>query len=241
MFNKQMVSVVMPAYNEESGILSTVKGYIEHPIVDEVVVVDNNSDDKTAQKAAMAGARVVVEKRQGYGFACRKALENAKGEFIVLTEADNSFYADDLSLLFSYIPYFDMVKGARSNCNLISSDADWTFPLMFGNWAVAKYMQILYFGKDSIENMQMREMGGTFRVMTRQALNTVWPYLNEGQSAFLAELTSVALRKKLKILEIPVRYKRRLGTSKITGNRWQAAMLALRMIKIITINRFRRL
>jgi glycosyltransferase involved in cell wall biosynthesis len=231
----------MPAFNEAEGIATTVREFIAHPWVDEVIVADNNSSDGTAQHAIAAGAKVVKEPRQGYGYACRTALSNATGELIVLTESDNSFYAGDLQILFAYIDHFDMVKGARSNRHLIQEGADWTFPMMLGNWLVAKYMQLLYLGINALEDVNQREVGGTYRVIRREALNRIMPDLSEGKSAFLPEMTTLALRRGLKIIEVPIRYRRRLGTSKITGNRFKAVLLALRMSAIISRNRFRRL
>jgi glycosyltransferase involved in cell wall biosynthesis len=240
-YEGKRVSVVMPAYNEVEGIADTVRGFITHPWVDEVVVADNNSRDGTARCAAATGAKVVKEPRQGYGYACRTALANATGDLIVLTESDNSFYADDLKMLFAYIDRCDMVKGARSNRHLIDEGADWTFPLMLGNWLVAKYMQVLYFGTNVLEDMNQREVGGTYRVIRREALDRISPHFSEGQSAFLPDMTTLAIRKGLKILEVPVRYRRRVGISKITGNRLKAVHLALRMCVIIARNRYKRL
>jgi glycosyltransferase involved in cell wall biosynthesis len=241
MYKGQTVSVVMPAYNESDGVYETVRGFVEHPYVDEVIVVDNNSSDNTAARAVAASARVVCEPRQGYGFACRTALEHARGELIVLTESDDSFCPDDLEILCAYVSHFDIVKGARSNRHLIQPGADWTFALMFGNWLVAKYMQLLYFGTGFMDNMNQREVGGTFRVMRREAYEVVRPHLREGQSAFLPDMTTIAIRKGLRIIEVPVRYRRRLGESKITGSRVKATRLAIRMAWIITRNRFKRL
>lgn len=241
MYQNKRVSVVMPAYNEKEGIVETIKGFREHPFVDEVIVADNNSSDDTPVLAERAGAKVVYEKRRGYGFSCRTALAHASGDLIVLTESDNSFYPDDLELLFAYIPHFDIVKGARSNLHLIRSDADWTLGLMAGNWLLAKYMQLLYFGKNYLADMSMREVGGTFRVIKREALDRILPFLSEGKAAFLPDMITIALRKKMKIIEIPVKYRGRLGVSKITGNRLRAVLLAIRMLRIITWNRFRRI
>ncbi|MBX7144212.1 MAG: glycosyltransferase family 2 protein [Oligoflexia bacterium] len=240
MFEGQSVSVVMPAYNEECGIEETVRGFISHHYVDEVIVADNNSNDRTAELARAAGALVVSEARPGYGNACITALRAAKGNLVVLTESDCSFYPQDLNLLLAYSPFFDMVKGARSNRNLIVEHADWTFLLMIGNWLVAKCMQALYFGSHAIEESSLREMGGTYRVIRRDALSQILPLLSEGGSAFLADLTSIAIRKKFRILEIPVRYRQRLGTSKITGSRWIALKVAIRMLWIIARNRIRK-
>jgi glycosyltransferase involved in cell wall biosynthesis len=241
MYEGKRVSVVMPAYNEAEGIEASVRGFITHPWVDEVVVVDNNSFDETARNAIAAGARIVREPRQGYGFACCTALTNATGDLIVLTESDDSFYADDLKILFAYIDHFDIVKGARSNRHLVDEGADWTFTLMFCNWLIAKYMQILYFGVKALEDINMREVGGTYRVINRKALEKILPHFSEGGSAFLPDMTTLAIRKGLRIIEVPVRYRRRLGLSKITGSRIRSALLAIRMIIIITKNRFKQL
>lgn len=239
MYKGQKVSVVMPAYNEADGIEGTVKGFLAHPWVDEVVVADNNSNDGTGGLARAAGAKVIRESRQGYGYACRTAMDNASGDLIVLTESDDSFYPDDLEMLFAYSDHFDMVKGARSNLHLVDPNADWTFALMFGNWVVAKYMQLLYSGVRFMEDTNQREVGGTFRVIKRSAYQRIAPYISEGKSAFLPDMTTLAFRLGFKILETPVRYRRRLGTSKITGSRVKAFFLALRMMRIITVNRFR--
>jgi glycosyltransferase involved in cell wall biosynthesis len=241
MYRGRRVAVAMPAYNEAEGIAETVRAFTTHPAVDEVVVADNNSRDETAQRAIEAGARVVEEPRQGYGYACRTALASAEGDLVVLTESDDSFFAGDLDILLAYIDHFDMVKGSRSNRHLIEAGADWTFSLMFGNWLVAKYMQLLYFGRRVLEDVNQREVGGTYRVIRREALDEISPYFSEGQSAFLPDMTTLAIRKRLKVIEVPVRYRRRLGASKITGNRIRALLLALRMSIIITRNRFREL
>jgi limonene-1,2-epoxide hydrolase len=84
-------------------------------------------------------------------------------------------------------------------------------------------------------------MGGTFRVIRKEALEIVLPQLTEKKSAFLADLTSLFLRNDLSVLEIPVRYRKRLGVSKITGNKYKAILLGFRMLGIIVRNRFKRI
>ncbi|PUA34213.1 MAG: hypothetical protein B9J98_01075 [Candidatus Terraquivivens tikiterensis] len=101
------ISVVIPAYNEEEAIGPTIEEFkqvIEMMNVDyEIVVVDNNSTDKTAEVATKHGARVVREVRQGYGNACIKGLREARGKIIVLTEADRTFAARDLKKMLAYL------------------------------------------------------------------------------------------------------------------------------------------
>jgi len=112
-YKSRRVSVVIPAYNEEKAIAKVVNSF-NLPLVDEIVVVDNNCTDRTAKFARAAGAVVVQEHKQGYGYSCRKALESAKGDIIILTESDNTFDAKDMPKLLAYIDDADMVLGTRT-------------------------------------------------------------------------------------------------------------------------------
>jgi glycosyltransferase involved in cell wall biosynthesis len=235
------ISLVIPALNEEQGIEQTIRGFRETRLIDEIIVVDNGSTDQTSIRAQAAGARVVFEENKGYGSALLRGISECKNELIVLCEADNSFFASDLDLLLPYMKYFDMVKGARSHELLIEENADFGFILRWGNWVVAKFQTILYSGFNFPGKTSFREMGGTFRVIRKEALEIVLPQLTEKKSAFLADLTSLFLRHNLSVLEIPVRYRKRLGVSKITGNKYKAILLGFRMLGIIVRNRFKRI
>src|SRR2546423_4809484 len=111
------MSVGIIAYNEAGAIGQLVRDFRAQPDVVEVVVIDNNSSDGTADIATAAGARVVKETRQGYGFACIRALrecaQTANADVVVLTEGDATFVADDLSKFSAYIGQADMVVGTR--------------------------------------------------------------------------------------------------------------------------------
>ncbi len=235
------ISLVIPALNEELGIEETINGFTETGLIDEIIVVDNGSTDLTSKRAEAAGARVVYEEKRGYGAALLRGISECSNEIIVLCEADNSFFASDLELLLPYIKYFDMVKGARSHHLLIEDDADYGIILRWGNWVVAKFQTVLYSGLNIPGETSFREMGGTFRVIRKDALDIVVPQLTEKKSAFLADLTSLFLRNKLSVLEIPVRYRKRLGISKITGNKFKAILLGFRMLRIIIRNRLKRI
>ena len=241
MYQGLTVSVAMPAYNEAGAIDSVVRNYLAHPFVDEVIVADNNSADGTGDLARKAGARVIEVPQQGYGHACKAALDACTGDLLVLTESDGSMLAENLAVLLAFVEHFDCVKGARSNRFLVQPGADWDFLLMFSNWVMAKYMQVLYLGHKTFEDVSMREVGGTQRVIRRSSYEVIQPHLREGRSAFLPDMVTLMLRHDMKILEVPIVYRARIGESKITGNRLRAAQLAIRMARIITVNRFRTL
>lgn len=228
------VSVVMPAYNEELGVGKTVSKFMAIPEVDEVVVVNNNSTDNTEKYAINAGARVVVETKQGYGHAVQRALKEAKNDIIVLVESDDTYYAEDIYKLLAYKDHFDIVKSSRYK-PMCTDGAAWSWPSELGNVIVAKYLQILYNGPPMVE------AGGTMRLIHKPALHKIQKYFTQGDGAFLPDMVTIALRKKLKILEIPLRYKDRAGTSKENPTYLHSAILALKMIFLITKNRFKRL
>jgi glycosyltransferase involved in cell wall biosynthesis len=227
MFQKQKVSVVMPAYNEEDGIAEAVREFGGNEYVDEVVVIDNNSTDKTASKAKKAGAIVVKEERQGYGFSCRRALREANGDLIVLVEPDGTFTADDVIKLLAYSRDFDFVLGTRTTSELIWEDANMDWFLKWGNWFLGKLIELLYNGP------ALTDVGCTYRLIKKNALERMQDSFTVGASHFSPEMMILAIKGGIGTIEVPVNYLPRKGTSKITGERVKAFKLGLVMIKLI--------
>jgi glycosyltransferase involved in cell wall biosynthesis len=227
------VSVVMPAYNEAEGIADTVAQFLDLPEVDEVLVVDNNSKDGTGDLARNAGAKVVVEMRQGYGFACRTALESASGDYVMIVESDGTFRATDLYKFLAYAEEFDVVFGTRTSKTCIWEGSNMGAFLRYGNWAVAKLLEYVHNGPC------LTDVGCTYKFFYRRALGHLAPMFTVGRSHFSPELMVLAIRSKLDCVEIPVHYQQRKGTSKITGSFWKAFKLGLQMIVMIFQYRFR--
>jgi glycosyltransferase involved in cell wall biosynthesis len=109
MHNGKTLTVVMPAYNEEANIAAAVEAFRALPEVDIVLVVNNNSRDRTAVEARRAGARVILETQQGYGYACRRGLLEADTDLVAIVEPDGTFRATDLYKFLAYIHEFDAV------------------------------------------------------------------------------------------------------------------------------------
>lgn len=233
MWHGKPVSVVFPAYNEAENIAAAVRDFLDFPAVDEVIVVDNNSRDGTAGLAAAAGARVVREERQGYGYALRRGLAEARGEYVVLSEPDGTFIAQDMLKLLSYADEFDMVLGTRTTRELIWSQANMGWFLRVGNLAVAKLLQLLFDGPS------LSDVGCTYRLVRRETVQWLLPRLTVGGSHFLPEMVVLALLGKRRLIEIPVNYRGRVGDSKITGSRKTALKVGLRMIRLILAYRLR--
>lgn len=234
MYQDKKVSVAMPAFNEESSIGSLISNFLKFDYVDEILVIDNNSEDRTAEIALNAGAKVIKEPRQGYGFACKRALLEASGDYIILVESDDTFTARDVIKFLAYVEDFDYIQGTRTNKELISKSANMYFFLKWGNWLVAKILQVLYNGPC------LTDMGCTYRLIKKEALEKIKDNLTIGGSAFLANMTIAVLKKKIKMIEISVNYQGRKGISKITGNFLKTLRVGFTMLGIIFSNIFKK-
>ena len=227
MYGSRTVSVVLPAYNEEKYIRSAVDDFLATGVVDEVIVVDNNSRDRTAAEAAHTPARIVTETAQGYGHALRRGLREATGDLIVLSEPDGTFVGRDIVKLLAYADDFDMVCGTRTTRELIWEQANMGWFLRIGNVAVAKMLQVLYGGPS------LTDCGCTMRLIHRAALAKIADDLTVGGSHFLPEMVVAALKRGLKVIEVPVNYRGRVGESKITGSLKGTLRTGTNMIRLI--------
>jgi len=233
MYGSYSVSVVLPAFNEEQSIRTAVEEFFATGVVDEVVVVDNNSRDGTAAEARRTRARIVLESAQGYGHALRRGLREATGDLVIMAEPDGTFVARDVLKLLAYADDFDMVCGTRTTRELIWEQANMGWFLRLGNWSVAKIIQLLY-GAPSLS-----DCGCTLRLTRRAALARIQDDLTVGGSHFLPQMVIAALKRGLTIIEVPVNYRGRVGDSKITGTLQGAIRTGLRMIALILGSRVR--
>jgi glycosyltransferase involved in cell wall biosynthesis len=231
MYGSRSVSIVLPAYNEEHSIRNAVDDFFATGVVDEVIVVDNNSRDRTAEQAQLTRARLVRETAQGYGYALRRGLREATGDLVIMAEPDGTFVARDVLKLLAYSEDFHMVCGTRTTQELIWEQANMGWFLRQGNWIVAKMVQVLFDGPS------LSDCGCTMRLTHRTALAKILDDMTVGASHFLPEMVILALRKDLKIIEVPVNYRGRIGESKITGTLKGTLRTGFRMIG--TILRYR--
>ena len=232
MHGSKTVTVVFPAYNEEHNIRLAVDDFFVPSVVDEVVVVDNNSRDRTADEARQTRARLVTEAKQGYGHALQRGLREATGDIVILAEPDGTFIGRDVLKLLAYADDFDMVCGTRTTRELVWEQANMGWFLRIGNWTVAKMLQFLYGGPS------LSDCGCTLRLMHRPALERIRDDLTVGGSHFLPEMVILSLKKGLKVIEVPVNYRGRVGESKITGNLKGTLKTGFSMIGLIIKYRF---
>lgn len=227
MWNGRTVSVVLMTYKERWSIREVCDRFAATGLVDEVLVVDNNAEHGTAEEVARTSARIVEEPRQGYGYATRRGLQEATGDLVVLTEPDGTFLPEDLIKLLAYSDECDAVFGTRTTRDLIWADANMDGPLRWGNWGVAKVLELLY------NTSHLSDVGCTYRVLRRETAAHVAERMTVGGSHAGVEVMLLTIASGARIVEVPVNYLPRVGTSSVTGQRIEAIKVGLQMLRLI--------
>ena len=201
------ISVIIPAYNEESSI-GLVLDALPQKKIHEIIVVDNNSNDNTAFVAKEHGARVVKESRKGYGSACLKGMDELDSpDIVVFLDGDFSDYPEEIVSLLEPIEKgeIDFVLGSRM---IISESRMALLPqARFGN-QLAVFLIKLFF------NHSYTDLG-PFRAIRYNSLIEIG--MQDTNFGWTVEMQIKAVKNKLRIIEIPVNYRKRVGVSKITG------------------------
>jgi glycosyltransferase involved in cell wall biosynthesis len=226
MWNGKSVSVVVPAYNEEATVREIIEELFRETPADEVIVVDNNSTDRTAEEVGKTRARILTEERQGYGFALRKGLENATGNYVVLFDADGNFAAEDIRKLLEYTDHFDLVKGTRSRPELVEEGVYSPVLLwlvIVANVIVSKFQQFLF------RRAVLTDAGCTLRLFKRDLVRNLLPFVTVGGAHFLVDVTNLAMIANAKIIEVPVRFTKRRGGYSKHGAFYGLAKIAVNM------------
>ena len=206
-----VVDVVIPAYNEEMSICKVINA-IPEGVVREVVVVNNNSTDRTAEVATAAGAVVLKEIFQGYGAACLKGIAhiNAKEQLpdvLVFMDADFSDHPEQIIDVLEPIMKrgVAMVIGSRTLGK--RQRGSMTPQQMFGNWLATRMIKILY-------GAHYTDLG-PFRAIQMSVLNQI--EMQDPTYGWTVEMQLKIAKENLSFEEVPVNYKRRIGKSKIAG------------------------
>ncbi|MGI9165322.1 MAG: glycosyltransferase family 2 protein [Pyrinomonadaceae bacterium] len=207
--SKTLVSVVIPALNEEDPIAEVVRG-VPRDIAEEVIVVDNGSTDHTAARAQEAGARVVAEPKRGYGRACRAGVRalGAECDIVVFLDGDGSDCPELMEKLVQPITAgtHDFVIGSRTRGE--REEGSMNFQQVFAGRVAGLLLRLLY-------GVRYTDMC-PFRAIRREALERLG--MREETYGWNLEMQMRAARAGLRILEVPVNHRRRAGgESKVSG------------------------
>lgn len=233
MWNGKTVSVVLGTYAEKDSIRGVIDGFYETGVVDEVVVVNNNAQAGTAEEVEKTAAIQYFESKQGYGHSYQRGLREAKGDLLVLCEPDGTFLPRDVTKLLTYSDDCDAVFGTRTTREMIWQEANMGTFLKWGNWAVAKLVEVLF------NTSHLSDVGCTYRLLTRETLEAIQPRFSVGGSHFGPELMLLVITSGARVVEVPVNYLPRVGVSSVTGDLGKAIKLGLQMIVYIIAFRLR--
>lgn len=204
------VKVIIPAFNEQDSIAKVIQDIPS--LVEEIIVVSNNSTDLTEVNAKQAGATVLTENRKGYGYACLKGMDyiskqKSKPDIIVFLDGDYSDYPEELTKIIAPIieDNIDLVIGSR--VKELREDGAMTPQQIFGNWLATKLMSLFF-------NAKFTDLG-PFRAIKYDKLLTL--NMVDKTYGWTVEMQLKALKQKLSYTEVPVNYRNRIGVSKVSG------------------------
>lgn len=208
----QKIRVIIPAFNEERSIQKVVSD-IPQNLVEEVIVVNNGSNDRTAEKAEETGATVLTEPNRGYGYACLKAMShisknsNNTSDIVVFLDGDYSDYPGEMIKLIDPILHgnADLVIGSRAHGN--REPGSMTPQQVFGNWLSTRLLKWMY-------GAEFTDLG-PFRAIKWEKLLLLG--MEDKTYGWTVEMQVKAAKMNFKCIEIPVSYRKRIGISKVSG------------------------
>lgn len=205
-----IIKVIIPAYNEANSIAHVITDIPD--IVNEIIVVSNNSTDATENNAKNAGATVLSENQKGYGYACLKGMDyvanqDPKPDIIVFLDGDFSDYPEELTKIIAPIlnENVDFVIGAR--VKQLREKGSMTGPQIFGNWLATTLMRFLF--KSTFTDL------GPFRAIKYEELLSL--NMVDKTYGWTVEMQLKILKQNMSYVEIPVHYRNRIGISKVSG------------------------
>jgi glycosyltransferase involved in cell wall biosynthesis len=208
MYKGQSITVIIPCLNEEQGIEKVLRAMPE--FVDEVIVVDNNSTDRTSEVAAALGAKVIREEVRGYGRSYKRGFAQATGDLIITLDGDHSYPADALSYLIEAFLHLEVDFLNASRFPVRDAHA-MSLKHKFGNLVLSLAMTMLFF-------RWVRDSQSGMWVLRRSIIKDM--KLESDGMAFSEEIKIEALRNpRIRFGEISIQYSSRLGEKKL--NPWR--------------------
>ncbi len=234
----ESIDLILPAYNEEKSIKKCIENFDSLKIFTNIIAVDNNSIDNTAEQIKKTKAKYIFEKKQGYGAALRRGILESNSDIIIMCEPDLTFSHLDIYKFLAYLDDFNCVFGTRTSKSMIEVGAKMSWYLRYGNIAVAKILEYLFGGPS------LTDVGCSFKAFKKNSIKNIYDQLTVDGSHFQPELMIRLIQKKNTIIEIPVFYLKREGYSKITYSFYSSLRVAINMIllifKIFLLNIFKK-
>ena len=238
-FINKKKTLIIPAYNEEKSIKYVIEDFKDYKIFDEIIVIDNNSKDKTFEISKNLNIKVIQEKKQGYGNAIMRGFEESSGDIIFITEADGSFKGRDIEKFLNYLMESDMVIGTRTTRQMVEQGSNMDSITRWANVFFAKFIELLWWNSDPGVTPRFTDVGCTYRAIWRSSFYTIKDYLKAPGPEFSVEMMLALINTRNRIIEIPISYFNRIGgESKHSVNYYAKAKTALRMLRVTLKIRF---
>ena len=216
------ISVILPAYNEEAAVGPQVEAIrrvlSSHGMINEILVVDDGSEDQTAERALRAGARVVRHpENRGYGAAIKTGMVAAKYEVIVIIDADGTYPADQIPSLVAKLETADMAVGSRTG-------KDVSIP-----WLRRPAKWLLRWLATKVAGQPIPDLNSGLRAFRRDCVKQYFPILSN-RFSFTTTVTLALLADDYRVIYHPINYYQRVGKSKVTPRHFMDfTILVLRM------------
>ena len=230
MITDKKIAVIIPAYNEEESLPNVINDIPK--FIDEIIVVNNGSTDRTVETAIKSGSTVLTENEKGYGAACLKGidyLQNRNFDVVVFLDGDYSDHPEEMNLVVDPILNDDndfvigsRMMGKREKGALLPQ-------AMFGNW-LASLLIKLFWGYSFTDL-------GPFRAIKYSSLLQL--KMSDRNFGWTVEMQIKAAKLKFKTNEVPVRYRKRIGQSKVTGTIKGTVKASVKILYLIFSSLFR--
>ena len=225
--------VIIPTFNEEKNVERVVNDYKLQKFVQEIIVIDNKSTDRTVEIAKTCGVKVITkEQNKGFADSCILGMNESlktDANVIVFTECDGTFSGSDLAKMLPYLDNCHMVIGTRQRQVLSEQKTQNSMFFVWGNYLLAKLIQIKYFSLLHLGVVELTDVGCMHRCIRKESLekiiekfvkkNTNEPVITPNSGLFAILMTMIGIENNLKIVEVPITFKRRIGISKTRSNK----------------------
>ncbi len=227
------ICIIIPTYNEEKNIELVISDYKKQKNVNNIIVIDNHSSDKTVEIARSCGVQVVTkDSNMGFAHSCVVGMKEAlktDSNIVVFTECDGTFSGIDIEKMTPYLVNCDMVIGTRQIQVLTEKGNQNSILYVWGNYFLAKLMQLKYFSLLHLSVVELTDVGCMHRCIKKDMLEKIIDKFTRTNSdeviignksgLFAILMTMIGIENNFRIVEIPITFKKRLGISKTQADK----------------------
>lgn len=211
MWKQKTVSIIFPTYREKGSIFNAIQEFDATGYIDEIIVVDNNAEPGTENEVKKTRAKLIKEPVQGYGQAIRTGIKNSKSDLIIVAEPDGTFDARDVLKLLAYSDDFEMVFGARTHVSFLDHTSEMNFLRRILNYMLGRMVNLLFLCT------RLTDIGCTLRITSRKSWVKISSECKTKNALFATDWLLMAAIKKIRFIEIPINFHKRVGRSSLTS------------------------